>query len=329
MHLTLRRLVRSAGAAALAGAMALSAGHASAADKVSLRLAWLLNVQAAGYVMAKEKGFYDDAGLDVDILPGGPNINSTALVATGANTFGTNDSGQVIFGKSEGMDLVIVAACFQKYPGGVLSLEKTGIKTPKDLEGKTLAYNEGGPWAFTQAMLAKEGVDMSKVHAVVATGNEVLMNGNVDAKTAFIVNEPISVELAGFKPVTLAPADYGINAYAEAIFTSKDFLEKNPDVVKRFVAATQKGWDYALAHQDEAVAAVLALGDQLDPEQQKRQLALEKDFIVTPDTEKYGTCTFNGETIKETQDVLLKYGGLKAPVPIEEIYSIDYLPKKG
>lgn len=328
MKPNVRNLVRSAAAAALAGVVALSAGHATAADKVSLRLAWLLNVQGAGYVMAKEKGFYADAGLDVDILPGGPNINSTALVATGANTFGTNDSGQVIFGKAEGMDLVIVAACFQKYPGGVLSLEKTGIKTPKDLEGKTLAYNEGGPWAFTQAMLAKEGVDMSKVKAVVAMGNEILMNGNVDAKTAFIVNEPISVELAGFKTATLAPADYGVNAYAEAIFTAKDFAEKNPDVVKRFVAATVKGWDYALAHQDEAVAAVLKLGEQLDPEQQKRQLALQKDFIVSPFTEKNGTCAFSGDTIKETQEVLLKYGGLKAPIAIDEVYSTAFLPQK-
>jgi NitT/TauT family transport system substrate-binding protein len=314
--------------AAISAALALPAIQASAADKVSLRLAWLLNVQSAGYVMAKDKGFYSDAGLDVEILPGGPNVNSTALVATGANTFGTNDSGQVIFGKSEGMNLVIVAACFQRYPGGVLSLAKTGIREPKDLIGKTIAYNEGGPWAFTQAMLAKAGVDMSKIKTVVAIGNEVLMNGTVDAKTAFIVNEPIAVELAGFKTATLAPADYGVNAYAEAIFTSKAYLDANPDVVKRFVAATAKGWDYALAHQEEAVKAVLALDNQLDPEQQKRQLALEKDFIVTKDTEKNGTCSFNGETIKETEDVLLKYGGLKAPVPVEEIYSTAYLPKQ-
>ena len=99
-------------------------------------------------------------------------------------------------------------------------------------------------------------------------------------------------------------------------------------VVKRFVAATVKGWDYALAHQDEAVAAVLKLGEQLDPEQQKRQLALQKDFIVSPFTEKNGTCAFSGDTIKETQDVLLKYGGLKAPVAIDEVYSTAFLPKK-
>lgn len=308
-------------------AVAAASGAARAADQVSLRLSWLMNVQSAGYIMAREKGFYRDAGLDVDIEPGGPNVNSTALVASGANTFGTNDSSQVIFGKSEGMDLVIVAACFQKYPGGVLSLAKSGIREPKDLIGKTLAYNEGGPWVFTQAMLAKAGVDLAQVKAVVATGNEVLMNGTVDAKTAFIVNEPISVELAGLKPAVLSPADYGLNAYAEAVFTNKDYLAAHPDTVKRFVAATAKGWDYALAHPDETVTTVVKLGDQLDTRQQALQLAAQKDFIVTPETKKSGTCSVNGKTLSDTQDVLLKYGGLKAPVQIGDIYSTDFLPK--
>lgn len=71
-----------------------------------MRLPWLLNVQSAGYVMAKNKGFYEEAGLNVEIMPGGPNLNSTALVASGANTFGTNDVGQIALGAANGMDLV-------------------------------------------------------------------------------------------------------------------------------------------------------------------------------------------------------------------------------
>ena len=100
----------------------LAAVPAWAADDISLRLPWLLNVQSAGYVMAKEKGFYDEAGLNVEIQPGGPNLNSTALVASGANTFGTNDVGQIVLGAANGMDLVMVAACFQRHAGGVIAL---------------------------------------------------------------------------------------------------------------------------------------------------------------------------------------------------------------
>ena len=209
-----------------------------------------------------------------------------ALVATGANTFGTNDSGQVIFGKSEWHE---PRYCRRLLPAlsrrrAVSALAKTGIREPKDLIGKTIAYNEGGPWAFTQAMRWSAGVDMSKIKTVVAIGNEVLMNGTVDAKTAFIVNGRADRgRIGGLQDGHARPGRLRRQRLCGSHFLPrKPISTPNLDVVKRFVAATAKGWDYALAHQEEAVKAVLALDNQLDPEQQKRQLALlEKDFIVT------------------------------------------------
>lgn len=284
---------------------------AMALEPVSLRMSWLLNVQGAGYVMADAKGFYEAEGLDVDIMPGGPNLNSVTLVATGQNTFGTNDISSVLFGKSEGMPLAIVGGCFQKNPAGVLSLAKTGIKTPKDLEGKTLAYNEGGPWTYTQAMLAKAGVDMSKVNTVTVMGNEVLISGQVDAKTAFVVNEPIAIELAGYPTATLVAADYGIDAYAETVVTTDDYVAKHPDVVAAFMRATSKGWAYALANKQEAVDAVVALNPELDPEQQIRQLELQESFISTDFTTANGLCAVSVEAVQNSADVLAEFAALK------------------
>jgi NitT/TauT family transport system substrate-binding protein len=297
-------------------------------DKVSLRLAWMIDTQSAGYIMAKSKGFYKASRLDVDILAGGPNINSTAMVASGANTFGTNDSGEVFFGRSEGMKLVMVAACIQKFPGGVMALGKSEIKEPADLIGKTLAYNEGGSWVFTQAMLAKAGVDVRRVHTVVAIGNEVLMSGRVDAKTAFATNEPIALDLAGYKTTILLPADYGIKAYAEAVFTDESILAAKPDMVRRFVAATVQGWDYAIAHPDETVREVVKAGEDLNPEQEKRQFARLLPFVVTEETKSRGTCSFDTDTLQQTEDTLIKYGGLKSKIPIDKMSSTDYLPRK-
>ena len=312
MRASLSRLLK----AALVSAPMLAPMSVAAAESVSLRISWLMNVQNAGYVMAQTKGFYKDAGLAVDIMPGGPNINSTALVASGQNTFGTNDVSAVLFGKAEGMDLVMVAACFQKNPAGVLSLAKTGITRPKDLEGKTLAYNEGGPWTYTQAMLSKAGVDMSKVKTVVAIGNEVLMSGRVDAKTAFVVNEPIALEVQGYKTNTLVAADYGVDAYAEVIFTTAGYAKDHAEVVRAFVRATAKGWDYALAHQAEAVTAVTALNPELDPEQQKRQLALEESFVRSNDTAKNGLCSLDPAKVADSYAILKTYGGLKADLDV-------------
>lgn len=304
MTISARHLIAVLGLSAAATGLATAA---NAEESVSLRLSWLLNVQSAGYVMADAKGFYKDVGLDVDIMPGGPNLNSTAMVAAGQNTFGTNDISAVLFGEAEGMELAVVGACFQKNPAGLLSLAETGIKEPKDLEGKTLAYNEGGPWSYTQAMLAKSGVDMSKVNTVVIMGNEVLMSGRVDAKTAFVVNEPIALELQGYPTATLVAADYGVNA---------------------FMQATAKGWAYAFDHPEETVDAVLAINGELDPEQQSRQLELQRDFILTDSAEKNGICSVETANVADTYGILKEYAGLEADIDIDTLVKPEFAAKK-
>lgn len=310
----------------------LAAGIVSAlpaqAEDVSLRLPWILNVQAAGYVMAKEKGFYEGEGLNVTIQPGGPNLNSTALVATGANTFGTNDVNGIILGASQGMDLEIVAACFQKHPAGVIASKKSGIEKPEDLSGKTLAYNEGGPWTLTQAMLAKVGVDLSDIDLVVSPSTELLASGQVDAKTGFTVNEPIALELRGIPTTVILPSDHGVNTYAEAIFTRKQYAEEHPDIVQKFVDATMKGYDYAYAHPEETVKAVVAINDQLDPEQQTEQLKRQKSYVYTDFTEKNGACAFQGSVIGDTLEMLKEHAGLETDLDPETIYTTDFVAGK-
>jgi NitT/TauT family transport system substrate-binding protein len=320
-------MIRSTfGATALAlAATALTPLAATAAD-ISLRLPWILNVQGAGYVMAKEKGFYEEAGLNVTIEPGGPNLNSTALVAAGANTFGTNDVNGIIMGANQGMDLVMVAACFQRHPAGVITLAESGIREPADLAGKTLAYTEGGPWTLTRAMLARAGVDLASINLVVSPSTELLINRNVDAKTGFTVNEPIAVELAGLPTHLIVPADWGIQTYAEVIFTTRDFLEANPDTVRAFVAASIRGYEYAYANPEETVATVTGINNQLDPVQQTEQLRRQVDYIFTADTEEKGLCTIDPTVIADTMEVLKEFAGLETTLDVSTLYSLDFLP---
>lgn len=299
---------------------------AASATDVSLRLPWILNVQGSGYVMALEKGFYEEAGLSVTIEPGGPNLNSTALVAAGANTFGTNDVNGVIMGANQGMDLVMVAACFQRHPAGVITLAEAGIREPADLVGKTLAYAEGGPWTLTKAMLARAGVDLADINLVVSPSTELLINKNVDAKTGFTVNEPIAVELAGLPTHLIVPSDWGIETYAEVIFTTRSFLEANPEVVRDFVAATVRGYEYAYANPEETVAAVTRINNQLDPVQQTEQLRRQRDYVITADTEANGLCTLDPAVISGTMDVLKEFAGLETTLDVSTLYSLDFLP---
>lgn len=313
----------------LLAALCLGMPFASSAmaENVSLRLPWILNVQSAGYVMAQAKGFYDAEGLKVDIQPGGPNLNSTALVASGANTFGTNDTNGVILGVAQGMDLEIVGACFQKNPGGVVARADSGITTPADLKGKTLAYTEGGPWTLTEAMLDRAGVPLDSVHLIVAPGAQLMLDKKVDAETGFAVNEPLSLAQQGLATTVILPSDYGVNSYAEAIFTTKSYAKAHPDVVEKFVRATAKGYDYAYAHQDETVTTVAGLNNQLDAGQQAAQLKAQQPYVYTDFTRKAGACAFDGASIADTLAILKKYAGLKADIDPATLYTTQFLPK--
>lgn len=324
----MHHLVRGAISFALLASTALSALPATAADAISLRLPWLLNVQSAGYVMAKEKGFYEESGLEVDIMPGGPNLNGTALVASGANTFGTTDVSQVLAGDAQGMDLIMVAACFQKHPAGVISLAESGITKPEDLKGKKLAYNEGGPWVLTKAMLAKAGVALEDIELVVSPSTELLVNKSVDAKTGFTVNEPIAIELQGYPTSIMLPSDYGVQTYAEVIYAKRDYVTQNPDIVRRFVEATIKGYDYAYANQEETVAAIVALNDQLDPAQQAEQLNRQEPFVYTEYTKANGACAMDGQIITDSNAMLIEFGGLETSVDPATTFTTEFIPAK-
>lgn len=319
----MKNLVRTILATALLG----STASVASAESVTMRLPWILNVQGAGYVMAKEKGFYKEEGLDVTILPGGPNLNSAALVASGADTFGSNDVIAVIQGAAQGMALKVVGGCFQKHPGGLIVRSDAGIETPKDLEGKSMAYNEGGPWTLTRAMLAAAGVDLAKINTVVSPSIELIAENKVQAKTGFTVNEPISLQQKGVETRVFLPSDYGVQTYAETVFTSPEFATTKPEVVKAFMKATRKGYDYAYANKQETVDTVLKLNPQLDAKQQAEQLARQESYVYTDYTRQNGACAFEGSVIAGTDRMLRDFAGLTAAVDVEAIYSTEYLTK--
>jgi NitT/TauT family transport system substrate-binding protein len=139
-----------------------------------------------------------------------------------------------------------------------------------------------------------------------------------------VVNEPIAIELQGFPTATLVAADYGVNAYAETIFTTGAYAAEHPDVVKAFIAATAKGWDYAFKNRDETVAAVLAINTELDVEQQKRQLDLQESFIITPDTDANGLCSVETAKVVDTYEILKQYGGLAAEIDIAAMVKPEF-----
>ena len=213
---------------------------------VSLRLPWFPSVQFAGSYVAAAKGFFEEEGLNVTINPGGFDVNSITLVAAGSDDFGLHDTNSLIFASVEEIPLVTVATYLHAHPGAIMSLESSGFESLDDVEGATIGFQEGGPWQLTQAMLTQNGIDPDSLNQV-AVGFDLtpLFEGDIDLITVFSTNEPVLAELQGFPVDVFIPYDYGVQAAANALFTTTSFRQDHPEVVCGMVRAMARGWQYA------------------------------------------------------------------------------------
>ncbi|MFA5120398.1 ABC transporter substrate-binding protein [Zavarzinia sp.] len=248
-------------------AMSLGAFAAQAADKVTLQLKWVTQAQFAGYYVAKAKGFYDKAGLDVTINPGGPDIAPEQVIAGGGADVIVDWMAAALASREKGVPLVNIAQPF-KHSGLMLTCRKeTGIKAPADFPGKTL-----GVWFFGNeypflAWMAKLGIPTTggpKGVTVLKQGFNVdpLLQKQADCISTMTYNEYWQVIEAGVKPEDLVVFKYeteGVSMLEDGLYTLDDKL-KDPKFVAtmaKFVKASMEGWEYARAHPEEAVKIVL------------------------------------------------------------------------
>jgi class 3 adenylate cyclase/ABC-type nitrate/sulfonate/bicarbonate transport system substrate-binding protein len=245
----LRRLI-------VAACLILLASHPAAAlDQVSMQLKWKHQFQFAGYYAALERGFYRDAGLDVTIREGGPDINVAEMVASGNADFGVC-SASVLREWTLGRRLVVLAAIFQRSPAVILVARRADISNVSELRGRTLMDMPGSD--EIAAMLKREGVDYAALPRVAHKGDpRDLLAGRADAMVAYSTNEPFVLEQLGASYRTFSPGDYGIDSYGDNLCASEAEVKAHPDRVAAFRAASIKGWAYALAHKEAAVDLIL------------------------------------------------------------------------
>ncbi len=259
-----RRFLKSSGLAAAALTLPLRPFRARAAGplkQVSMTLDWLYQGPNAGFLMAQAKGFYSDAGLDVAITAGKGSASTAQLVASKASQIGFADGYVVGNGISKGMAIKTVGSIFRRNPSAVMVFADSPIRTPKDLEGKTVAISAGS--AVIQqfpAFCKGAGVDASKVQIVnidPAGIGPALITGKVDAIGAYVSSYVPTLEIRGNKKVRIFWfADAGVVAVSNGIIVHDDLLKSDPDLVRAFVPAALKGFLYGRQHPDEAVAAV-------------------------------------------------------------------------
>jgi len=224
---------------------------------VSVQLSWLHQFQFAGYYIAKEKGYYKDLGIDVNIkeYKFGLDIKKSLLDKKDHFVVG---KASLVIDKISGQNIVALAAIFQHSPLMLLVREDSGIKTVKDLRGKNIMITKDAKnTAAIFAMLTSQKVDLNELNIQKHSFNiQDLISGKTDIMASYVSNEPIKLESQGIKYKIFHPKDYGFDFYSGMLFTSGDFLDANPDTVKAFHDATIKGWNWAFENIEESAKII-------------------------------------------------------------------------
>jgi NitT/TauT family transport system substrate-binding protein len=299
---------------ALAGAAALvlSAAPAYAQEKVTLQLKWVTQAQFAGYFVAKDKGFYKEAGLDVTIKPGGPDIAPPQVIAGGGADVVIDWMPSALASREKGVPLVNIAQPFVR-SGMMLSCRKeTGITSPADFKGKTLGvWFFGNEYPFlswmSQLGLKTDGSDVT----VLKQGFNVdpFLQKQADCVSTMTYNEYWQIIDAGVKPediVTFKYEDQGVATLEDGLYVMEDKL-KDPKFVEtmaKFVKASMKGWEYARANSDEAAMITLA-NDQTGAQTENHQKRMMGEINKLTEG---STGVLDEAAYKRTVETLMKGG---------------------
>lgn len=226
--------------------------------KVSLQLLWKHQFEFAGYYIAKEKGYYNDVGIDVNIKEYDFNIDISKEVSEEKIDFGIGSS-SLIIDKLNGLDVYLLAPLLQTSPLVLVTKKRSDLKTVKDLENKSV-------------MLTQNQISMASLNAMLKVNNlskidflykkhsfniEDLITGKIDAMSVYLTNEPYYLLKKKVEYNIFNPNDYGFKFYEDILFTSIKLLEKDPELVKNFYEATMKGWTYAFENIDETSQLII------------------------------------------------------------------------
>jgi ABC-type nitrate/sulfonate/bicarbonate transport system substrate-binding protein len=284
------------------------------------------NLPFVGAYVAQEKGFFEAEGLEVTIEHSAGRGEHLQLLTAGKVQVTTQDAAVLLQRRADpGLPLVSIALIGQRGQQAFAALASSGIKTPKDWEGRTVGY-KGTPPPDLFALLNAVGADVEKVRLVnVGFDPRVLTEGQVDVYPLFKSNEPYLIRQWGYELVLWDAAEYGVPTLGLTYVTTEEMLRENPELLARFLRAALKGIEYAARHKDEAVEIVLRYaGPQADPDHMRYMLETELADAQSQVTRQHGLGWQTREQWQALADMLRRADAL-APVDVERAFTTEVL----
>jgi NitT/TauT family transport system substrate-binding protein len=315
-----RRALLKRGAFALAAASAgISVftprnGQAGTA-KVVIKYDWLMGNGQIGDIVAVKQGYFQAEGLDVEFSPGGPNSATVPPVVTDQAQFGQfSDSAQLLFARSSGVPIKIMACGFRMAPFAYYSLPRAPIRTVKDMIGKRIGTQPTARYVL-DAILVKNGIDPSSL-TITNIGFDMtpLTTGQVDAVTGWITNTQ-ALSVIGPDRIDLLMKDTGLPSYANVYFATDDAIAGHAEVLAKALRAIAKGWAWTHAHPEDAVKIAVEAYPQLDLAIELKTAPRILQLSFDAATGKDGWGTFDPAALQEQISVYDKIGQFKAGAP--------------
>ncbi|PWC88438.1 nitrate ABC transporter substrate-binding protein [Azospirillum sp. TSH100] len=319
---------------AFAASTAISTLPAQAADKVTLMLNWYVYGEHAPFYYGKDKGLYEAEGIDLEIQEGRGSAVTTQLVASKGVTFGYVDVPTMIKAAMKGAPVTSPGVLLQTSPMSAMGFTEKNIRKPEDIRNRIVAMTPGDSMSqIWPLFLKKTGLkerDFEVVSGDAQTKLNAVINGQADLLLGYVMDQSMKIKDATGKSVTpIRFADYGVNMVSSGIIANTDTLKSNPDLVRRFMAATTRAVEEAEKAPKEAAAAILKAnpkGGKPDTLQEGFELTIP--LYRTKETEKLRPFQVTDANMKETVDLLVEYGGLDASAKEnpKRFYSRDFLP---
>jgi NitT/TauT family transport system substrate-binding protein len=311
----------------------LMCGSAMAEDKVTYRLKWVINMSTAGDVFAADEGYFKKEGLAVEIKPGSPESDPIRELEMGQAQFGVVGADQAIQALAKGSPIVVVAQLFQANPLQWMYFEdKTKLDTLSDLKGKVLGVTFGkNDEIIMRTLLAQAGIKDDEVELYsVRMDYTPFYQKQVDLWPCYINSQGVQIggklkaegELIGF----FNPSVHGIRFVANSVITSQRIMDKNSELVKRFVRTLLMGWRGSMdpANADRTVEIVQKYDRDTSKKILKEQLDVTRGLIKpTPDAV---IGAIDMDAWKQTERMMLDYGQIKKPVNVTKILKTDLAP---
>jgi len=322
--MTSRKSILAATGPALAAGLAAGAASADLVD-VTFGTNWVAQAEHGGFYQSVADGTYEACGLNVTILPGGPQVNNQALMLAGRIDFYMGGTLDAFFGVAEGLPLVNVMASFQKDPQVLIS-HPGRVSSFEELTGLTMIVQDGA--TYYEWMKAAYGFTDDQRQPYTFNSAPFLVNTD-SAMQGYLSSEPYAIESeTGIVPDVWLIADAGFSAYSTTIQALAETVETTPEVVQCFVDGSILGW-YNYIYGDNSAANALILSDNPDMTQDKIDFAitkmLDEGIVDSGDTDSLGIGAMTEERMTDFYDKMVEAGVIEAGLDISSSYTLDFV----